>query len=116
MVLRPSLYGQKHTKPSEPRLVARQNGAVLYHEDGLLVYATTNRHYKIRPWRLYRAARAGEAARFADEGAALDWTETVTTVSETHVPIDAFEHVRQQFNDTEIVKRQPNRKTSILQE
>ena len=37
------------------------------------------------------------------ERAALEWTEAVTLVSQTHVPDDVFEVVKQQFSDEEIV-------------
>lgn len=34
------------------------------------------------------------------ERAALEWTEAVTLVGETHVPDDIFERARQQFEDS----------------
>jgi alkylhydroperoxidase family enzyme len=37
------------------------------------------------------------------EQAALAWTETVTRVSETHVPDESYESVRQHFNEKELV-------------
>src|SRR5204863_4119613 len=37
------------------------------------------------------------------ERAALQWTEAVTLVSQTHVPDDAFEVVKEQFSDEEIM-------------
>lgn len=37
------------------------------------------------------------------ERAALAWTETVTRVSETHVPDETYESVRQHFNEKELV-------------
>lgn len=38
------------------------------------------------------------------ERAALAWTEAVTLVSQTHVPDDVYEEVRQQFTEEELVK------------
>jgi AhpD family alkylhydroperoxidase len=37
------------------------------------------------------------------ERAALAWTEAVTLVSQTHVPDDVYESVRQHFDDKELV-------------
>ncbi len=37
------------------------------------------------------------------ERAALEWTEAVTLVSQTHVPDEAFEVVKEQFSDEEIM-------------
>jgi len=37
------------------------------------------------------------------ERAALDWAESVTLVSETHVPDDVYERVRAQYSEKEIV-------------
>ena len=39
----------------------------------------------------------------ARERAALEWTEAVTLLSETHVPDDIFEQVRQHFDESELV-------------
>jgi AhpD family alkylhydroperoxidase len=38
------------------------------------------------------------------ERAALGWTDAVTLVSQTHVPADVYEAVRQQFTEEELVK------------
>ena len=38
------------------------------------------------------------------ERAALEWTEAVTLVSQTHVPDAAYEAVREQFDEAEVVK------------
>ena len=38
------------------------------------------------------------------ERAALAWTDAVTLVSQTHVPDDVYEAVRQQFTEEELVK------------
>src|SRR3954467_8153375 len=37
------------------------------------------------------------------ERAALEWTEALTLVAESHVPDDVFERVREQFSDDELV-------------
>jgi alkylhydroperoxidase family enzyme len=37
------------------------------------------------------------------ERAALEWTEAVTRVGETHVPDDIFERARQHFDEFELV-------------
>jgi AhpD family alkylhydroperoxidase len=39
----------------------------------------------------------------ARERAALEWTEALTRVAETHVPDEVFERVRQQFSEDELV-------------
>jgi AhpD family alkylhydroperoxidase len=39
----------------------------------------------------------------ARERAALEWTEALTLVSETHVSDDVYEHVREQFSEDELV-------------
>jgi AhpD family alkylhydroperoxidase len=38
----------------------------------------------------------------ARERAALEWTEALTLVSETHVPDEVFERVREQFSEDEL--------------
>jgi AhpD family alkylhydroperoxidase len=40
----------------------------------------------------------------ARERAALAWTEAVTLVSQTHVPDEAYEEVRTQFDEKDLVK------------
>jgi AhpD family alkylhydroperoxidase len=37
------------------------------------------------------------------ERAALEWTEALTLVAETHVPDEVFERVREQFSEDELV-------------
>jgi len=37
------------------------------------------------------------------ERAALEWTEAVTLVAQTHVPDDVYERVREQFSEDELV-------------
>jgi AhpD family alkylhydroperoxidase len=57
---------------------------------------TEQRLYGLEAWREtpYYSAR---------ERAALEWTEALTLVSETHVPDDVYEHVREQFSEDELV-------------
>jgi AhpD family alkylhydroperoxidase len=53
--------------------------------------------------RLYTLSVWHETPFFTDrERAALEWTETVTQVAQTHVPDDVFERVRKQFTETEL--------------
>ena len=56
---------------------------------------TEQRLYGLNAWREtpYYSAR---------ERAALEWTEAVTLVSETHVPDDVYERVREQFSEDEL--------------
>src|SRR5688500_17582683 len=57
---------------------------------------TEQRLYGLDAWREtpYYSAR---------ERAALEWTEALTLLSETHVPDDIFEKVRQHFDESELV-------------
>src|SRR4051794_21411494 len=53
--------------------------------------------------RLYGLAAWRETPYYsARERAALQWTEALTLVSESHVPDDVFERVRAQFSEDEI--------------
>jgi AhpD family alkylhydroperoxidase len=56
---------------------------------------TEQRLYSLDAWREtpYYSAR---------ERAALEWTEALTLVSETHVPDEVYERVRQQFSEDEL--------------
>ena len=57
---------------------------------------TEQRIYALNAWR--------EAPFFSDrERAALEWTEAVTRVGETHVPDDAYQQAAAQFSDDELV-------------
>lgn len=57
---------------------------------------TEQRIYELNAWR--------ETPFYSDrERAALEWTEAVTLVSETHVPDDVYERVRRHFNQDELV-------------
>jgi alkylhydroperoxidase family enzyme len=51
--------------------------------------------------RLY-ALNAWRETPFFSERAALEWTESLTLVSETHVPDETFEVVKKQFSEKEI--------------
>jgi AhpD family alkylhydroperoxidase len=56
---------------------------------------TEQRLYGLNAWR--------ETPYYTDrERAALEWTESLTLVSETHVPDEAFEIVKAQFSEEEI--------------
>ena len=57
---------------------------------------TKQRLYGLDAWREtpYYSAR---------ERAALEWTETLTLVSETRVPDEVYERVREQFSEDELV-------------
>jgi AhpD family alkylhydroperoxidase len=57
---------------------------------------TEQRLYALPAWR----ATPFYSAR---ERAALDWTEALTLVSETHVPDDVYERVREQFTEDELM-------------
>ncbi|HEX3371592.1 MAG TPA: carboxymuconolactone decarboxylase family protein [Candidatus Acidoferrales bacterium] len=57
---------------------------------------TEQRLYALNAWR--------ETPFFSDrERAALEWTEAITLVSETHVPDAIFEEVKKYFTEKEIV-------------
>ena len=57
---------------------------------------TEQRLYGLNAWREtpYYSAR---------ERAALEWTEALTLVAESHAPDDVFERVREQFSEDELV-------------
>src|SRR5689334_17157726 len=58
---------------------------------------TEQRIYLLNAWR--------ESPLFSDrERAALAWTESVTLVSETHVPDDVFARAKVQFSDEELAQ------------
>ncbi len=57
---------------------------------------TEQRLYALDAWR--------ETPFFSDrERAALEWTEAITRVSETHVPDVIYEEVKKYFNEKEII-------------
>jgi AhpD family alkylhydroperoxidase len=54
--------------------------------------------------RLYLLDAWRESPFYSDrERAALEWTESLTLVSTTHVPDEVFERVRKQFSESELV-------------
>jgi AhpD family alkylhydroperoxidase len=64
--------------------------------DARAIGETEQRLYALDAWR--------ETPFFTDrERAALEWTETLTRVSDTHVPDDVFEEVNKYFSEKEIV-------------
>jgi AhpD family alkylhydroperoxidase len=55
--------------------------------------------------RLYLLDAWRESSLYTDrERAALAWTEAVTLVDQTHVPVEAYEDVCEHFDDEELVK------------
>jgi AhpD family alkylhydroperoxidase len=53
--------------------------------------------------RIYALSAWHETPFFSDrERAALEWTESVTRLSETHVPDEVFERTRQHFDEREL--------------
>ena len=54
--------------------------------------------------RLYGLAAWRETPYYsARERAALEWTEALTLVSESHVPDEVYERVREQFSEEELI-------------
>ena len=68
----------------------------MHSKDARALGETEQRLYGLAAWREtpYYSAR---------ERAALEWTEALTLVSETHVPDDVYERVREQFSEDELV-------------
>jgi AhpD family alkylhydroperoxidase len=68
----------------------------MHSKDARAAGETEQRLYGLDAWREtpYYSAR---------ERAALEWTEALTLVSETHVPDDVYERVREQFSEEELV-------------
>jgi AhpD family alkylhydroperoxidase len=57
---------------------------------------TEQRLYALNAWR--------ETPFYSDrERAALEWTESLTLVTESHVPDEVYDRVRQQFSEDELV-------------
>lgn len=57
---------------------------------------TEQRLYGLEAWR--------ETPYYSErERAALEWTEALTLVSETHVPDDVYERVREQFSEEQLM-------------
>jgi AhpD family alkylhydroperoxidase len=68
----------------------------MHSKDARAAGETEQRLYALNAWR--------ETPFYSDrERAALEWTEAVTLVSESHVPDDVYERVRQQFSEEELV-------------
>ena len=68
----------------------------MHTKDARLAGETEQRIYALNAWR--------ETPFYSDrERAALEWTEAVTRVADTHVPDDIHELVAKHFNDDELV-------------
>jgi AhpD family alkylhydroperoxidase len=68
----------------------------MHTKDARLAGETEQRIYALNAWR--------ETPFFSDrERAALEWTEAVTRVADTHVPDDIHERVSAQFDEAELV-------------
>ena len=68
----------------------------MHSKDALAAGETPQRLVALNGWR--------ETPFYTDrERAALAWCETVTRISETHAPDEAFQAIRQHFNDAELV-------------
>jgi AhpD family alkylhydroperoxidase len=68
----------------------------MHSKDARLAGETEQRIYALSAWR--------ETPFFTDrERAALEWTEAVTRVADTHVPDDVYERVSAHFDESEIV-------------
>src|SRR4249920_3331343 len=67
----------------------------MHSKDARAIGESEQRLYGLDAWREtpYYSAR---------ERAALEWTEALTLVSETRVPDDVYEHVREQFSEDEL--------------
>ena len=68
----------------------------MHTKDARAAGETEQRIYALDAWR--------EAPFFSErERAALEWTEAVTRIGDTHVPDDVFDRTRQQFEEAELV-------------
>ena len=68
----------------------------MHSKDARAAGETEQRLYGISAWR--------EAPYYTDrERAALEWTESLTLVAETHAPDDVYARVRAQFTEDELV-------------
>ena len=68
----------------------------MHSKDARAAGETEQRLYGLDAWR--------ETPYYSDrERAALEWTEALTLVSETHAPDDVYERVREQFSEDELV-------------
>jgi AhpD family alkylhydroperoxidase len=67
----------------------------MHSKDARAAGETEQRLYGLDAWR--------ETPYYSDrERAALEWTEALTLISETRVPDEVYERVRQQFSDNEL--------------
>ena len=68
----------------------------MHTKDARLAGESEQRIYALSAWR--------EAPFFSDrERAALEWTEAVTRVGDTHVPDDVYERVSRHFDEADLV-------------
>jgi AhpD family alkylhydroperoxidase len=68
----------------------------MHTKDARAAGETEGRIYGLSAWR--------ETPFYTDrERAALEWTEVVTRVADTHVPDEAYERVREHFAESELV-------------
>jgi AhpD family alkylhydroperoxidase len=68
----------------------------MHTKDARAAGETEQRLYLLNAWR--------EAPFYTDrERAALEWTEAVTLVSQTHVPDEVYESVKEHFTEQELV-------------
>ncbi len=96
-----------HNSGIEPKLLhliklraSQINGCAycidMHSKDARALGETEQRVYGLDAWR--------ETPYYTDrERAALEWTEAVTLVSQTHVPDDVYQRVRAQYSEKEIV-------------
>ena len=93
--------GFDHTLLDLVRMRASQiNGCAycldMHSKDARANGETEQRLYGLDAWR--------ETPYYSDrERAALEWTEALTLVADTHVPDDVYERVREQFREDELV-------------
>ncbi len=68
----------------------------MHSKDARAAGETEQRLYALNAWR--------ETPFFSErERAALEWTEALTLVAESHVPDEVYERVREQFSEAEMV-------------
>jgi AhpD family alkylhydroperoxidase len=68
----------------------------MHSKDARALGESEQRLYELNAWR--------EAPFYTDrERAALEWSESLTLVSQTHVPDEVYESVKKHFNEKEIV-------------
>jgi AhpD family alkylhydroperoxidase len=68
----------------------------MHSKDARAIGETEQRLYELDAWR--------ETPFYTDkERAALEWTEAITKVSESHVPDEVYEQVKKHFSEKEIV-------------